>query len=115
MADRLPLGVCRQKVHMACRIDRLVTEDGAVVMKISGRLTAHDVEMFRTLLETDAGVIAFDLRDLVFADRDAVGLLARSEAAGGELRNCPPYIREWITQARTQAKPDGEKRCRRVD
>jgi hypothetical protein len=100
---------------MACRIDRLVTEDGVVVMKISGRLTAHDVEMLRTLLEPEAGVIAFDLADLLFVDRDAVGLLARSEAGGGELRNCPPYIREWVTQERTQAKVDGEERCRRSD
>jgi hypothetical protein len=93
---------------MACRIDRFLTEDG-VVLKISGRLAAHDAEMLHTLLETEAGVIAFDLQDLVFVDRDVLGLLARSEAGGGELRNCPPYIREWITQERTQAKPDGEK------
>lgn len=88
---------------MACRIDRLVTEDGVVVMKISGRLIADDLEMLRTLLEPEAGVIAFDLRDLLFVDRDAVGLLAHSEAGGGsELRNCPPYIREWVTQERTR-------------
>ena len=98
-----------RKVHMACRIDRLVTEDGVVVMKISGRLIAHDVEMLRTLLEPEAGVIAFDLADLLFVDRDAVGLLARSEAGGGELRNCPPYIREWVTQERTQANVGGEE------
>ena len=100
---------------MACRIDRLVTEDGVVVMKISGRLIAHDVEMLRTLLEPEAGVIAFDLGDLLFVDRDAVGLLARSEAGGGELRNCPPYIREWVTQERMQVKVDGDERCRRLD
>jgi hypothetical protein len=100
---------------MACRIDRLVTEDGVVVMKISGRLIAHDVETLRTLLEPEAGVIAFDLRDLLFVDRDAVRLLARSEAGGGELRNCPPYIREWVTQERRQAKVDGEEPCRRLD
>jgi hypothetical protein len=100
---------------MACRIDRLVTEDGVAVMKISGRLTAHDVEMLLALLEPEAVVIALDLRDLLFVDRDAVGLLARIEANGGELRNCPPYIREWVTQERTQAKVDGEERCRRLD
>ena len=115
MAERLPVGVCCPKVDMACRIDRLVTEDGVVVMKISGRLIAHDVEMLRTLLEPEAGVIAFDLRDLLLVDRDAVGLLAQSEASGAELRNCPPYIREWVTQERTQAKVDGEERCRRLD
>jgi hypothetical protein len=111
----LPIGVCCSKVHMTCRIDRLVTEDGVVVMKMSGRLTAHDVEMIRRLLEPESGVIAFDLRDLLFVDRDAVGLLAHSEESGAELRHCPPYIREWVTQERTQAKVDGEKRCRRLD
>jgi hypothetical protein len=100
---------------MTCRIDRLVTEDGVVVVKISGRLTAHDVEMLRTLLEQESGVIAFDLRDLLFIDREAIGLLAHREASGAELRNCPPYIREWVTQERTQAKVDGEERCRRLD
>jgi len=100
---------------MACRIDRLVTEDGVVVMKLSGRLTAHDVEMLRTLLEPKVGAVAFDLRDVLFVDRDVVGLLARSEACGGELRNCPPYIREWVTQERRRAKVDGEERCRRLD
>ena len=104
-----------RKVDMACRIDRLVTEDGVVVIKISGRLIAHDLEMLRTLLEPEAGVIAFDLRDLLFVDRDAVGLLAQREASGAELRHCPPYIREWVTQERTQAKVDGEERCRRLD
>jgi hypothetical protein len=84
-------------------------------MKISGRLTGVDVEMLRTLIEAEAGVIAFDLRDLLFVDRDAVGLLAHSEARGGEIRNCPPYIREWVTQERTQAKADREERCRPLD
>jgi hypothetical protein len=100
---------------MACRIDRLVTEDGVVVMKISGRLTAPDVRMLRALLEAEAGVIALDLADLLFVDRDAVRLLARSEAGGAELRNCPPYIRECVTQERTQANLDGEEQCRRLD
>jgi hypothetical protein len=89
---------------MACRIDRLLTEDGVVVMKLSGQLIAHDVAMLRTLLEPEAGVIAFDLRDLLFVDRDAVRLLAQSEASGAELRNCPPYIRECITQERMRAR-----------
>jgi hypothetical protein len=100
---------------MACRIDRLVTEDGVVVMKISGRLIADDLVILRTLLELEAGVIAFDLRDLLFVDRDAVGMLAHSEAGGSELRNCPPYVREWVTQERTQVKVDGGERCRRLD
>jgi hypothetical protein len=100
---------------MACRIDRLVTDDGVAVMKISGKLTAHDVEMIRALVQPEAGVTAIDMSDLLFVDRDAVRLLARSEAGGIALRNCPPYIREWVTQERTQAKVDEDERWRGVD
>ena len=34
-------------------------------------------------------------------------LLALSEANGTELRNCPPYIREWVTreEAETHGRP----------
>jgi transcriptional regulator with GAF, ATPase, and Fis domain len=35
---------------MTCRIDRLVSEGSVVVIGISGRLTAHDVDMLRSLL-----------------------------------------------------------------
>jgi len=31
-----------------------------------------------------------------------VKLLALSEAHGTELRNCPPYIREWVTRERAE-------------
>jgi hypothetical protein len=31
-----------------------------------------------------------------------VNLLALSEANGTELRNCPPYIREWVTRERAE-------------
>jgi hypothetical protein len=30
-------------------------------------------------------------------------ILALSEAHGTELRNCPPYIREWVTRERAKA------------
>jgi hypothetical protein len=30
-----------------------------------------------------------------------VKLLARSQAHGTELRNCPPYVREWVTRETT--------------
>ncbi len=32
------------------------------------------------------------------SDRGAVKLLALSESNGAELRNCPAYIREWVTR-----------------
>ena len=45
---------------------------------------------------------AIDLKNVLLVDREAVKLLALSEANGTELRNCPPYIREWVTRERAE-------------
>jgi len=88
---------------MACRIDRLQAEWDLVVLRISGRLTQDDVEVLRAAIDQERGAIAIDLAEVGLADRCAVNLLALSEARGIELRNCPPYIQEWI--AREQRQP----------
>ena len=93
---------------MTCRIDRLTSEGDVVLMSISGRLTAQDAETLRTFVVREPGV-AFDLRDLLFVDRAAIGLLAVIEASGAELRNCPLYIREWVAQERRRMeRADGD-------
>ena len=92
---------------MTCRIDRLTSEGDVVLMSISGRLTAQDAETLRTFVEREP--VAFDLRDLLFVDRAAIGLLAVIEASGAELRNCPLYIREWVAQERRRMeRADGD-------
>ena len=39
-----------------------------------------------------------NLKDVLIVDREAIKLLAVSELNGVELRNCPAYIREWVTR-----------------
>lgn len=85
---------------MSCRIDRVVNAENLVVLSISGRITGEHVEMFRGVLEQESGGLAIDLENVLLADREAVRLLAMSESKGTELRNCPPYIREWVTRER---------------
>lgn len=63
---------------------------------VSGRITGEHVDVLRGVLEQESGGFAIDLKNVVLVDREAVKLLAVSEANGTELRNCPPYIREWI-------------------
>lgn len=88
---------------MTCRIDRLMPERDLVVLRISGRIAANDVDVLRSAIDQERSAIAIDLGEVGLVERDAVNLLALSEARGVELRNCPPYIREWI--AREQEKP----------
>ena len=85
---------------MSCRIDRVVNAENLAVLLISGRISGEQVEMLRGVLEQESGGFAIDLKNVLLADREAVHLLARSEANGTELRNCPPYIREWVTRER---------------
>ena len=90
---------------MSCRIDRVVNAENRVVLFISGRITGEDVDMLRGVLEQESCGFAINLKNVVLVDREAVKLLALSEADGTELRNCPPYIREWVTRER--AETDG--------
>ena len=83
---------------MSCRIDRFVIGENLVVLRISGRIRGQEVDMFRTLLERESGVAAIDLEHVRLVDREAVKLLALWESRGAELRNCPPYVREWVTR-----------------
>ena len=83
---------------MTCRIDRLSTERG-LVLYISGRLAAEDLEVVRIALDARR-VVAVELGEVELVSRDAVKLLVQAEAQGIELRSCPAYIREWITNER---------------
>jgi len=91
---------------MSCRIDRVVSAENLVVLFISGRITGEHVDILRGVLEQESGGFAIDLKN-VLVDREAVKLLALSETNGTELRNCPPYIREWVTRER--AETDGRQ------
>jgi hypothetical protein len=83
---------------MTCRIDQRWTEQG-LLLYISGRLASEDLGVVRTALD-GRRVVAIELSELELVDRDAVRLLAQVEAEGIELRICPTYIREWITNER---------------
>ena len=61
--------------------------------------------MLRGVLEQESGSVTIDLKNVLLVGREAVKLLALGEANGTELRNCPPYIREWVT--REKAETDG--------
>jgi hypothetical protein len=87
---------------MSCRIDRVVTSERLVVLFVSGCVTGEHVDMLRGVLEQESGGFAVDLKNVLLVGGEAVKLLALSEAKGTELRNCPPYIREWVTREKAE-------------
>ena len=76
--------------------------NGEVLFTLSGRLDAEYVAELKTLFGSEANGrrIVLDLKDLTLVDQDAVSFLRRCEADSLHLRNCPAYIREWITGER---------------
>ena len=76
--------------------------NGEVVIKLSGRMDTENVGELETLVREEAQGrrIVLDLRDLTLADQEAVSFLKRCEEDNITLKNCPAYIREWITRYR---------------
>ncbi len=78
--------------------------NGEVVIKLSGRMDAENIGELEALMtsEADGRRIVLDLKDLTLVDQDAVSFLKRCEEDNIALKNCPAYIREWITRERNQ-------------
>jgi anti-anti-sigma regulatory factor len=79
--------------------------NGHVVFTVSGRMDAENVAELKALFASEAkgrGIV-LDLKDLTLVDRDAVRFLEHCEADSIELKNCPAYIREWITRERSES------------
>jgi len=84
------------------KIERSVSGEGLVVLRVSGRIHAEHVDTLREFVGREKGQMAIDLKEVILVDREVVGFLAFSEAGGIELRNCPAYIREWVARERTR-------------
>jgi hypothetical protein len=72
----------------------------ALVFTVSGRLDVENVGELCQLIDAEpvGAVVVLELTDLVLADRDAVRYLRDYETGGRiVLRNCPAYIRAWMT------------------
>ena len=78
--------------------------DNAVVFEICGRLEAGHGAELRKLLESERRPVLLDLRDVRLIERGAVEFLAIWETKGVALRNCPGYMREWISRERERVE-----------
>ena len=79
--------------------------NGEVVWTLSGRMDAENVIELKSLFksEEEGRRIVLDLKDLTLVDREAVRFLESCETDSIKLRNCPAYIREWITRERASS------------
>jgi len=78
--------------------------NGDVVLTLSGRLDADSLSELSTAMDAEPSgrAVLLDLKDVVLVDRDTVRFLRARERNGIKLRNCPPYVREWIAREEKQ-------------
>ena len=86
---------------MTRRIDISHEGDG-VVFRLTGRIQREQVSELQALVKSDLSdhILVLDVGEVKLVDRDAVRFLAKVEAEGTTLRNCSPFIREWISRER---------------
>ena len=85
---------------MMFRVKR-APSDTLVVLAISGDIAGDNGAELQALVgaERDQPLV-LDLAEASVVDRVGVLLLARAEADGATLKNCPTYVSEWIARER---------------
>ena len=94
---------------MTCKIERVLSSGDFVVFRVSGRVDRASVELLQELTEnekTAKGRLALDLTEVTVVSLEAVRALSVAEASGIELRNCPAYVREWVSRVREPGLPE---------
>jgi ABC-type transporter Mla MlaB component len=81
------------------KIDRS-SEKQKSILRLSGRIDPEGVLELQRELEGVTDNVALDLKEVTRVDVEAVRFLGACVVQGIELRNCPPYITEWIRRER---------------
>jgi anti-anti-sigma regulatory factor len=80
--------------------------NGNIVFTLSGHFEAEHLSELQQVLSNESAAtgIVLDLRELVLVDNAVAEFLARCEADGMTLENCPAYVRRWIDQVKGKTK-----------
>jgi hypothetical protein len=73
------------------------TSGRGVTFALSGEMDSGHVAKLEALMAAESNrLVSLDLADVTLVTREAVTFLARVEAAGAVLVNCPDYVRSWV-------------------
>ncbi len=86
--------------ELMLKIVRSANSD-CVLFALSGRIDAEHAEELQTAFDGEDLPIILDLREVKRVDREVVATLARWNADGITLQDCPAYVREWIAKAQS--------------
>ena len=80
------------------RIHKRPEGPASITFSLSGRIQSEHVSELAALLESESRRVVLDLKEVTVVSSDAVRFLGICESQGTELRNCPAYVRRWITR-----------------
>jgi len=97
-------------IEMTLRID-ISDERDRVVFTLAGRIQAEQVSELQALVKSELPnhSLVVDLKEVKLVDRDAVRFLSEIERQGARLRNCSPFVREWISRERMESLSKSRK------
>jgi hypothetical protein len=83
---------------------RIETEmDGPrIVLRLIGRVRSDCIDELRERVRNQASLMALDLAEVDIIDLQSVRFLRDCQDQKIELRNCAPYILEWIRRERVE-------------
>ena len=73
-----------------------------MILRLIGRISASCVEEIRERVENRACIMILDLAEVHLVDLQSVRFLRDCQDQNIELRDCPPYILEWIRRERVE-------------
>ncbi len=83
------------------------------LLRVSGRIDAENIAELQMEMQILPSPIALEVSEVTLVDAEAVRFLAKAEADGTELRNCPLFIREWISREQSElVKVEGNESAR---
>ena len=78
------------------------TDGPRMILRLIGRISGNCIEQLRERIENRAQIIILDLAEVHLVDLPSVRFLCDCQDQKIELRNCPPYIQEWIRRERVE-------------
>jgi hypothetical protein len=85
---------------------RIETElDGpGMVLRLIGRIRDESLEELRQRVQDHTTLIILDLAEVTLVDLPSVRFQRDCQDQKIELRNCPPYVLEWIRRERVEGQ-----------
>lgn len=82
------------------RIERDLDGETTTI-RLIGRIQAEHLDELKAQMSGNGARPIVNLEDVTLVDVQVVRFFGDCQQGGIELRNCPPYIREWILRERS--------------